>query len=70
MAATGYFFSNTSLSSAQESTPDFCRATFPEIVLASYYVMYGVPSLLDPGGFPRNEEFHRSLKERYQDAYA
>ena len=24
----------------------------------------------DPGGFPRNAEFHRSLKERYQDAYA
>jgi Terminase RNaseH-like domain len=24
----------------------------------------------DPGGFPRNAEFHRNLRARYQDAYA
>jgi hypothetical protein len=65
LVSTGYKF-NSAGQLVLESKQDMRRRGLPSPDEADAVAL----CFADAGGFPRNKEFHRSLKERYQDAYA
>jgi hypothetical protein len=65
LVSTGYKF-NSAGQLVLESNQDMRRRGLPSPDEADAVAL----CFADAGGFPRNKEFHRSLKERYQDAYA
>ena len=65
LVSCGYKF-NSAGQLVLESKQDMRRGGLPSPDEADAVAL----CFADPGGFPRNAEFHRSLKERYQDAYA
>jgi hypothetical protein len=65
LVSTGYKF-NSAGQLVLESKQDMRRRGLPSPDEADAVAL----CFADPSGFPRNADFHRNLKERYQDAYA
>jgi hypothetical protein len=65
LVSTGYKF-NSAGQLVLESKQDMRRRGLPSPDEADAVAL----CFADPGGFPRNAEFHRNLRERYQGAYA